>query len=386
MKLFTVFKKSFIEQIREYWILIFTITTAPFFVFLYYLMVQAEIPVYVIAVQNNDIGIGINSDTVKYSDALIDNLAFIDKETDDFHFVVKHVATRPEGETLLKNKKADLLMILSQNFSHSINDKNHEQKSHVEFVGDLTSFDYMISAIFVSEYFTQFINETTGYDPPYMFSETPLGMSADKNEFDLYVPGLLIFSIIVMILSAAAAIVRESEIQTIKRLKISKLSAFEFLAGTSLVQIIVAFLSLFFTLITAMVLGFQMPENSFLPVLIISFLLSISIIALGLTLAAFCRSVKDVMIIGVFPFFLLMFFTGATFPIHSTKIFSIGDYSMTVHGLLSPSQAVNALNKILNLGMGFQDVLPEITALIGLTAIYFLLGLWAFNKRHMKVS
>lgn len=387
MKLLSVFKKSLIEQLREYWILLFTITTAPFFTLLYFLMMSAETPVYTIAIQNNDQGIVRNDDTTKYSTIFIEKLQDIYAHSDDFIMKVVLVQSQNIGEELLKKQQADLFMILSQNFSQSLSrEEGSRNKSHIEFVGNMNSYDYIVSAVFVSDYFNQFINEFTGYDPPYTFSETPLGFSAEKDAFDMYVPGLLIFSIIVMILSAAAAIVKESELQTMKRLKISRLTAFEFLVGTSLVQIIIAFLSLFFTLLTAIGLGFKIPENSFGSILLICFLLSISIIALGLILAAFCRSVKDVMIIGVFPFFLLMFFTGATFPINSLKIFSFGDYSLTMHGLLSPSQAVDALSKILNYDMRLTDVIPEIILLIALTIIYFLLGLWSFNLRHMKTS
>jgi len=40
MRWYFVFLKSIREQIRDYWILLLTISLAPFFVFMYYLMVE----------------------------------------------------------------------------------------------------------------------------------------------------------------------------------------------------------------------------------------------------------------------------------------------------------------------------------------------------------
>jgi lipopolysaccharide export LptBFGC system permease protein LptF len=36
--------------------------------------------------------------------------------------------------------------------------------------------------------------------------------------------------------------------------------------------------------------------------------------------------------------------------------------------------------------MGLQDILPEIIALLTITLIYFLIGAWAFRRRHMTIE
>ena len=54
MKWYHVFIKSVHEHIRDYWILVLTLTFAPFFVFMYYLMSEVESPVYNVVFVNRD--------------------------------------------------------------------------------------------------------------------------------------------------------------------------------------------------------------------------------------------------------------------------------------------------------------------------------------------
>jgi ABC-2 type transport system permease protein len=136
--------------------------------------------------------------------------------------------------------------------------------------------------------------------------------------------------------------------------------------------------------LAAVGLGFEYAGSLF-NVFVIAVLSSISIIAFSLILAAFTKSATEVLIVGNFPFFLLMFFTGVAIPINPRELFSIAGYPITFQGLMSPTHAVNAMNKIMIMDMGLMDILPEITALLVLTAIYFAVGVWLFWRRHMKV-
>ncbi|MEK6615408.1 MAG: hypothetical protein AABZ32_04755, partial [Bacteroidota bacterium] len=60
--------------------------------------------------------------------------------------------------------------------------------------------------------------------------------------------------------------------------------------------------------------------------------------------------------------------------------------NFNVNGFLSPSHAVSALNKILIMKEGINAIIPEIICLVVLSAIYFLIGIVLFHKKHMKVS
>jgi ABC-2 type transport system permease protein len=89
--------------------------------------------------------------------------------------------------------------------------------------------------------------------------------------------------------------------------------------------------------------------------------------------------------VGNFPMFLFMFFTGAAFPLKSNALFTIAGYPINVQGLMTPTHAISALNKTLVMNMSLRSIIPEIIAIVVLTAIYFLIGALLFQRRHLRM-
>ena len=145
------------------------------------------------------------------------------------------------------------------------------------------------------------------------------------------VPGILIVSLIMLMFTASIAFVSEVENKTILRLKLSKLSAFEFLGGITVVQLIVGIFSVILTLMTALLLGFQYAGSLFTMILVAA-LTSLSLIAFSLIIAAITKSAAEVLVVGNFPMFLFMFFTGAAFPLKGNAMFNIAGYPLAFRG------------------------------------------------------
>ena len=55
-----------------------------------------------------------------------------------------------------------------------------------------------------------------------------------------------------------------------------------------------------------------------------------------------------------------------------------------INDILSPTWAVDALNKVLIKGEDVRETTTEILALLILTMVYFVIGVWAFRRRHMR--
>ena len=388
MKIVNVIQKSFKEQMRQFWLLLLTVSMAPFFIFVYYLIIEGSKVSYDLLVVNMDRGAHHISQNINHGEALI----LLVKELQKSHAVIplkiKTAADRDLAIKKIKNKKADALIIIPENFSEQLWKMSNNEKAlppEIEFIGDLTNVNYMITAIWANEALSRYITEVTGKSPPLKVTETALGSSAKMDDFTYSVPGLLILSIIMLMFTAAIALVTEVENKTMLRLKLSRLNAFEFLAGVSVIQIVVGLISILLTLAVAIGLGFHYSA-SLAALILIAVLTGISVIAFSLILAALTKTVNEVLIVGNFPLFLFMFFTGVAFPIKGQTLFTVLDYPITLPGLMSPSHAVSALRKIMIMDMGLSDVLPEIVALLVLTVIYFAVGIWVFNKRHMRVE
>jgi hypothetical protein len=143
--------------------------------------------------------------------------------------------------------------------------------------------------------------------------------------------------------------------------------------------------SILLTLGSAALMGFKF-NGSVVLFLLITILTSMSIVAFSLIIAACTKTANEVLIVGNFPMFLFMFFTGAAFPFKSEGLFTIFGYPVSIQGLMSPTHSISALNKILIMNMKFTDILPEIISIIILTIIYFAFGLLLFYRRHMQLE
>jgi ABC-2 type transport system permease protein len=385
MKTISVFKKSTKEQIRHIWIFILTISMAPFFILVYYLINEASRPHYDLLVLNQDRGTEVAEGHMNYAQLMLEAMTGYDF---DMPVTVIEIADRPAAIQRLEDRKADALVVVPEDFSRRVHEMAggvDDGSIQVEFVGDLTNINYLVSAVWADEMINELVYQTTNATRPVEVIETSLGVSGDIDDFDLYVPGILILSVIMLMFSATIALVTEVENKTIVKLKLSRVSAVEFLTGVSLVQVSIGIISAIMTLVIAVVLGFDFSGSLALVLLIVG-LTSVTIIAFSTIVAALTRTVNEVLVVANFPLFLFMFFTGAAFPIKGVALFSVAGYPITVQGLMSPTHAISAANKVLILGMGLRDIVPEIIALLALTLIYFLIGAWAFQRRHMTIE
>jgi len=377
-----VFLKSLKEQVRNYWILILTVTLAPFFVFIYYLINEASQSSYDVLLLNQDQGINIENTHVNlgsgFSAFLNENL----ETHEEMPIFVKGVETREGAEALLKQGQADVLLVLPSNLSELVIGET-VQLPDVEMVGNLTSTSYLLAAVIVGDFLNQYLALASDSQLLYTFTETAIGRTGDVSDFDLWMPGIMVLSIIMLMFSATIAIITEVDQKTILRLRLSTVGPGQLLAGIGAVQVLVGLIAILLTLGVAVALGFKL-QGSFMAFLLIAFLTSISMIAFSLLLAGFTRSSTDVLIVGNFPLFLFMFFTGAAFPIQPEPWFTLAGYGISWQSLMSPTHAVNALKQISIMGSSLYSVLPELASLISITILYSLLGVWAFNRRHLK--
>ena len=385
MKSISIISKSLKEQMRSFWVVLLSLSMGPFFIFVYFLIMESSEPHYTVLMVNNDRGVFSNNQAVNHGNNL---MSFFNSDTFDIPFTVKETHDRASGIESVKNKKADALIIIDGLFSQAFEKHNPSDSSlipKVEFIGDLTNTNYLISAVWANELLNEYAQQTTNTRRIVEVNETALGTSATASGFDMMVPGILIVSLIMLMFTASIAFVSEVENKTIMRLKLSKLTAFEFLTGIGFVQLILGIISVILTLLTALLLGFQYA-GSLSVMILIAGLTSLSIIAFSLIIAAVTKSANEVLVVGNFPMFLFMFFTGAAFPLKSEALFSIADYPMNIQGLLTPTHAISALNKTLIMNMDLSSIVPEILSIVVLTLIYFFIGGLIFKHRHLRMS
>lgn len=383
MKLLAVIRKSFTEQIRQFWILLLTVTMAPFFVGIFYLIYKSSALNLEVCVVNLDRPSAAVS-PADYGKELLKYLESVKNDTLPVTF--REAGNRAAAEKMVRDKQSNAMIIIPAGFSDSIRLKQSTGAVRVPFElsGNLTETNYMISAILGITYVAGFINSVTGTLEAYHFIETPAGKSSKLNEFTIAIPGLLVLATIMLMFSGAIAFVAEPEKKTMLRLKLSRVRPLTYLAGITVVQILVGLVSILLTLWAAYLFDFDF-SGSFWLFLLVCVLTCLSVIGFSLILAGLTKSVNEVLIVGNFPLFLFMFFSGTVFPIQGAVLFTLGGYAFTIPGLMSTYHGTEALKQVLIYQAGFADIWPQLVSLAGLTVLYFLIGYWIYRKRHMVV-
>lgn len=386
MKLFSIFKKAVTEQLRDYWGLILTLITAPFFVTIYWLVFSGSSSTYKVLVINQDIGI---SREINYGNEAVKMMKDMKYENGGNILDIKILNSEQEAKEILTNKDASALLLFPPQFSSQIQTAASGKDSTVptvKMVGNITNTQYPITSIMLISSIENFVMSTTKAKRFYNFTEEFIGKNVkNRTDFDLTVPGLLIFSIVMLVYSAAMTIMREVEDKTMKRLLLTPMTSIDYLGGIGLSQILLGTVSISVTFFFAKMYGFK-NEGTMGSALVIALLTIVSIVSISLIVVSFCKTMSNVLVIGTFPLFLLMFLTGSMLPIPQAELFSIGSHSISYNALLPPTFAVNALNKIFLSGTGLIDVTFEIAALLLLSVFYFSIGIWLFKKKQMMAN
>ena len=357
-------------QLRDYWALLLTILSAPFFIFVYFIMTGGGSTTYNVNYLYAD-----TTDAANIKTQLVNELKAVKYKDGKSALNVFETYDTASVKNLIKNRKVDLLITIPTGFADSLITGNAP-----EFIlfGEASNPKYSVGTIFTITAMESLVKKYTKSKPLYTFQENFMGNSIAKSEFDIYAPGIFIFSIIMLILSASLAIIRDVEDKTMIRLKLTRMTVFDYLVGNTIVQWVVGVISFALTLWLAILLGFNSQGSAFLVLLVCS-LTILSIIAICLILVAFCKTATMIMIVGNFPLFILMFFTGSMIPLPRNEIIK----GFAINDILPPTHAVIALNKIFTFGARLKDISYELLMLLILTISYYIVGIYLFRKRHL---
>jgi len=377
MKIIYCFIKTFKENLRDWKILILALVFAPFFVFMMYMyMGNPGSSEYNVIVINNDQG-NFSSDLIREWEKT---------KTDQGNPILKIqiISDTIEAKKLIRNKDADLFITIpcdfSESFIKSLNDRNRTLSQIISY-GDQANIKYMMTASYIDYITYGFISQKAGIENPLNIKYEFAGSRKSFSDFDLYIPAMLVLSIIMMLFTAGASIVREIEKDTVTRLTLSRLNSLEFMTAMSLNQIIIGLICLLLTLLAAFSVGYNTTGS--VPLLIlVGILTCFSVIGISIITACFINNMFGLLTLGCFPFFILMFFSDCFMPLPKINLFYLAGNQIYLNDILPTATATRAINKILNYNSGFSDVSFELIWILILSFIYFFLGVWLFRKKY----
>lgn len=378
MKIVSCFIKTLKENLRDWKILILAIVFAPFFVYLMYIYLgDPGTSLYNIIVINND-------DAGSSSGELIAEWEKIRTSEGNPLLRVRVISDSSAANRMIKNRETDLVVTIPGDFSESLRmylNGNGRFISPLTILGDQANAKYIAAASFIDYTTYSYLGLRTGIELPMSMSYEYSGRGEIKSEFDLYIPALLVLSIIMILFTAGASIVREVEKDTITRLTLSELSSREFMAALSINQIIIGIICLLLTLLAAFSVGYR-TSGSIALLLLTGTVTCFSVISISIITACFIRTMFGLLTLGCFPFFILAFFSDSFMPLPKINLLRLANNQLYINDILPTATATRAFNKILNYNSEFNEIIFELVWITVIAIVYFLIGVWLFKRKY----
>ncbi|MHC1783373.1 MAG: ABC transporter permease [Anaerolineaceae bacterium] len=199
------------------------------------------------------------------------------------------------------------------------------------------------------------------------------------SEFEAYVPGMMVFAILLIIPQTAMLIGRERRRGTLKRLNLSLLRPADLLGGLCLSQMVVAIAQVILMMAAALALGFQ-NRGSLALAVGIGCALAFGSVGIGLLLGCFMSSDTDALNTGSTVSMLQVMFSGSFFAMPAPILFTWMEHPMSVFDIFPATHGMLALQQVLSGGAGFGQVGFRVTALVVLSAVYFMIGVFVYRR------
>ena len=204
--------------------------------------------------------------------------------------------------------------------------------------------------------------------------------------FDYMVPGLIVFALMLQVSVVAGSLVREAETGTLDRLKLSKVLSFDLLFGTFITWSLIAVAQVLVLIAVAIALGYK-HQGDFSSLglgILIGVIAGMASISLAMIIASFTKNDTQAMTLSAMIAVPLSFLAGAFIPLPRQVLGTFGGRTYQIYDLLPWTHAISGLRAVLTYGSGLSgDVVFEMTWLIILTAMLFVVGVICYSKARL---
>jgi ABC-2 type transport system permease protein len=421
MKFMSIAKKDFKELIRDrrglVMILIFPLFFMIVFGFAFGGMGQNNEP-HNLAVVNYDKGATMpgTGEQVNFGNNLTTILIDSNYKDSDVNLFNVTQTTEAEADAKLKTRDFDAELIIPENFSRSmvamINStmlqqmapgisSTNQATSTIIIRGDTGFMEFGVTQGILVGVIEQYqdnlqseiknsIQGTPEAEPTkYVESKVePIQGTDSYTTFDFMAPGMMVFAILLLTTTVAAALTREVETGTMARLKLSKMTSFDFLFGGMLPWSLVAAAQVVILVIVAVIMGFHWQGGFytlFLAVLVGS-IGGIASVALGMIIAAFARNDRQAANLAMLICVPTSFLVGAFFELPQVVIANFWGQPFQIYDLLPWTHVLNAFKATLSFGGGWDAIAYQVGWAVILTIIFFIIGVVLFSRNRLQAE
>lgn len=213
-----------------------------------------------------------------------------------------------------------------------------------------------------------------------------LNSAKDLNAFDLLVPGLIVYGLLILIPYNAGLFTQVSEKKQILRYYLSKAKASDIVAGFIISQTVLSLFQTALMFFTAQAFGFR-TDAQLWEMLVIALPTNLFITGTGMMLGSFTKDSQSASNLGTIVSVVLGFLSGS-FIVGIETIMQVGEFmgrTFSLNQIFPSTFATQAFNQILNYNRHLSDLTFELTAITVVSIIILIIGVYVYNKKHLLV-
>jgi ABC-2 type transport system permease protein len=295
-------------------------------------------------------------------------------------------------EKITRGDKAGAIIIAS-NFTKSL--ASHKQghivilydQSKPQLSGQLTGILNQVIDTMGTQRAVSEVNITTGYDvntsiavvTPYKV-ENKGTVPGEPNYFQFLAPGVMMMVVMfAVMMGLPRAIAHEKEMGTLDGVLAAPTSRFSIIFGKTLAQTVRGMTQGLVVLVLALLLFGVTVSGSLILVVALLFLGIFSFIGLGIAITSLAPDEETAGTFLMALQFPMMFLSGVFFPIEQMPW-----YMQYVAQALPLTYAVQAMRKVVVLGAGIGDIIPEVLVLLVFGIVLLAIAIPLFKKAMTK--
>jgi len=413
MKFFSIAKKDLKELLRDrrglFFILLFPMFFMLIFGFAFGGMGQDNQP-HNIAIINYDNGAILpgTGEHVNFGNNLTNQLKDAKYEESNVHIFNITKTTESKASSLMYHRDIDLELIIPSGFSQSIidlksmsqsgsitslttvNSSNKNTKSTLIIRGDTSYINFGTSQSILTSILAKMGNNIQGTTGAQVqdFIKTKIEGIGTKNltTFDYMAPGIIVFAILMLAINVATILTREVENGTLNRLKLSKMTAFDFLFGGLLPWSLVVVAQVLILFAVALAIGFNYNGglNSIILAVIVGVIGGIASISLGMIIAAFAKNPPQASQLGTLIAVPTSFIIGAFIQLPQVVLGNVMGQQFQIYDILPWTHVLTALRGVLTFGYGWNGIAYDVGWAVVLTVIIFAIGVFLFSRTRLS--
>ena len=280
----------------------------------------------------------------------------------EYFTLVGTVATPQEAEKMIRSQRADMAVVFGPDFA--------SKHSGVQFIVD--GADPNMSQQWTN-YATGVLMNASGTAVNSKLLYNPQMKSA--YNFVPAIMGMLLILICAMMTSIS--IVREKEKGTMEVLLVSPARPLMVIIAKAIPYLVMAFVVLIVILLMArFVLGVPL-QGSLVWIVVVSLIYILLALSLGLLISNVAKTQLAALLISAMVLLMpVVMLSGMLFPVESMP-----RVLQWLSAIVPPRYYIEAMRKLMIMGVGIGEVMKEVIVLVGMTALLLTIALKKFNTR-----